>query len=258
MKAKEIISVIEEFAPRNIQEEWDNSGLMVGDIQREVKSVLLGLDCTPELIREAIETGADMIVTHHPLIFKGIKKIGTETVQERMISSIIKKDIVVYSVHTNIDKVPLGVSALMAERINLTRTKVLIPEENSETGLGVVGDLVEPMEFNSFLKMVKERFSLKVVKTSKPINNKISRVALCGGSGASVIPAAIASGAQIFISGDISYHNYFCEDEFMIMDIGHYESEIDVLELLMSVILKKIPNFAVHISERNNNPIYYH
>lgn len=258
MKAIDIISVIEEFAPRNIQEEWDNSGLMAGDTQREVKSVLLGLDCTPELILEAIEIGADMIITHHPLIFKGIKKIGTETVQERMISSIIKKDIVVYSVHTNIDKVPLGVSALMAERIELRATKILMPQQDSETGLGIVGDLVEPMDFNPFIKMVKERFSLKVVRTSKPTENKISRVALCGGSGVSLIPAARASGAQIFITGDVSYHNYFCEDEFMIMDIGHYESEIDVLELLMSVILKKIPNFAVHISERNNNPIYYH
>lgn len=258
MKAIEIISAIEEFAPRNIQEEWDNSGLMAGDAQREVKSILLGLDCTPELIMEASEIGADMIITHHPLIFKGIKKIGTETVQERMISSIIKRDIVVYSVHTNIDKVPLGVSALMAERINLRATKILMPQQDSETGLGIVGDLVEPMSFNSFIEIVKERFSLKVVKTSKPIDSNISRVALCGGSGSSLIPAARASGAQIFITGDLSYHNYFCEDEFMIMDIGHYESEIDVLELLMSVILKKIPNFAVHISERNNNPIYYH
>jgi len=258
MKAKEIISVIEEFAPRNIQEEWDNSGLMAGDTGREVKSVLLGLDCTPELILEASEIGADMIITHHPLIFKGIKRIGTDTVQERMISSIIKKDIVVYSVHTNIDKVPLGVSSLMADRIELRDTKILMPQQDSDTGLGIVGELTQPMEFDSFMKMVKERFSLKVVKTSKPINSKILKVALCGGSGASLIPAARASGAQIFITGDISYHNYFCEDEFMIMDIGHYESEIDVLELLMSVILKKIPNFAVHISERNNNPIYYH
>ena len=258
MKAKEIISIIEEFAPRNIQEEWDNSGLMVGDADREVERVLLGLDCTPELILEAEEIGANMIITHHPLIFKGIKKIGTVTVQERMISSIIKKDIVVYSVHTNIDKVPLGVSALMADRIDLRATKILMPQQDSETGLGVVGDLIHPMDFNLFLKMVKEKFSLKFLRTSKPINNKISRVALCGGSGASLIPAARACGAQIFITGDISYHNFFCEDEFMVMDIGHYESEIDVLELLMSVILKKIPNFAVHISERNNNPIYYH
>ncbi len=258
MKAIDIISIIEEFAPRNVQEEWDNSGLMAGDTHREVKSILLGLDCTPELIQEASEIGGDMIITHHPLIFKGIKKIGTETVQERMISSIIKKDIVVYSVHTNIDKVPLGVSALMAERIGLRATKILMPQQDSETGLGIVGDLVEPVDFNSFMKMVKERFSLKVVKTSKPIENKISRVALCGGSGASLIPAARACGAQMFITGDVSYHNYFCEDEFMIMDIGHYESEIDVLELLMSVILKKIPNFTVHISEKNNNPIYYH
>ena len=258
MKAKEIISVIEEFAPRNIQEEWDNSGLMIGDTERDVKSLLLGLDCTPDLILEAEEVGADMIITHHPLIFKGIKKIGTETVLERMISSAIKKDIIVYSVHTNIDKVPLGVSALMAERIELENRRILVPEQDDTSGLGVVGDLKDPLDFNSFLKMVKDRFSLKLVKSSKPLTNKISRVALCGGSGASLISAARASGAQIFISGDISYHNYFCEDEFMIMDIGHYESEIDVLELLMSVILKKIPNFAVHISERNNNPIYYH
>ncbi|MDP3453612.1 MAG: Nif3-like dinuclear metal center hexameric protein [Bacteroidales bacterium] len=258
MTARDIISILEEFAPAGIQEEWDNSGLMVGDISREIDSVLLALDCTPEVIEEAGERGVKMIVTHHPLIFKGVKSIGADNILGRAIMSAIKKDIIIYSMHTNIDKVPGGVSSLMAGRLGLINVQILESEDNGATGLGVIGDLEEEMSVRDFIKVVKESFSLNIIRSSKERVKKIKRVALCGGSGGSLINRARLSGADVFISGDISYHNYFCEDGFMVMDIGHYESEIDVLNLLMSVILKKIPNFAVHISEKNNNPIYYH
>ncbi len=257
MKVFEIINAIEDFAPGELQESWDNSGLIIGDAVREIQSVLLALDCTPELISEAIESGAGMIITHHPLIFKGIKRIGTNTVQERMISSLIKNDIVLYSMHTNIDKVPEGVSYLMAKKLGLSNLSILLPDSSGENGLGLAGDLERDMEFSELTDHLKRLFPVKTLRFSKPLKGSIRRVAVCGGSGGSMIQDAIKAGASVYITGDLSYHNFFCEDGFMIIDIGHYESEIDVLELLMSVILKKIPNFAVRIARNNNNPIYY-
>ncbi len=257
MKALEIIRIIEEFAPGHLQESWDNSGLITGDTGREVESILLALDCTPELITEAIESGAGMIITHHPLIFKGIKRIGTGTLQERMLTSLIKNDIVLYSMHTNIDKVPNGVSYLMADKIGLKNLSVLAPDKDPGIGLGLVGEMDRGMESGEFISHIKSVFGLERIKCSKPLKDNIKRVAVCGGSGGSLIQEAMRSGASVYITGDISYHNFFCEDGFMIIDIGHYESEVDVLELLMSVILKKIPTFAVRIGRNNNNPIYY-
>lgn len=258
MKAKDIIALLEEFAPANIQESWDNSGLMVGDTSMKVTKVLLGLDFTEQLVEEAIELGANMIVTHHPLIFKGVKKIGTDTYIERTITKLIKNDILAYSMHTNIDKVLQGVSGLMADRIGLIDQEILESDPNESTGLGIVGNLKSTLSAAQFIAMVKKEFSLATLKSSASINVPIKRVALCGGSGSSLIPSAIKSGAQVYISGDISYHNFFCEKDFMIMDIGHYESEVEVLDLIMEIILKKIPNFVVRKSEISNNPIYYH
>ena len=258
MTAKEVIAILEEFAPKGIQEEWDNSGVMVGDISKEIDSLLLALDSTPEIIEEAKMRGIKMIITHHPLIFKGVKSISPDNLQGRMIISAIKDDIIIYSMHTNIDKVPGGVSKMMADRLGLVNVEILDSADNGATGLGMVGDLEDEIPVKEFIKKVKESFSLQILKCSRERDMIIKRVALCGGSGGSLIERARLSGADVFISGDISYHNFLCEDGFMVMDIGHYESEIDVLNLLMSVILKKIPNFAVHISEKNNNPIYYH
>jgi dinuclear metal center YbgI/SA1388 family protein len=257
MRAGEIINIIEEFAPCHFQEEWDNSGLMVGDPAREITSVLLALDCTLDVVDEALDSGVEMIITHHPLIFKGIKKIGTKSLQDRMLTKIIKNDLVVYSVHTNIDKVPDGVSGIMADKLGLVNREILGKIEEEGVGLGIFGELKEEMSADDFVTFVKERFSLSLIKTSKPLSCPIKKVALCGGSGGSLITDAFNTGAQVYISGDLSYHSYFCEDGFMIIDIGHYESEIGVLDLLMSVILKKIPNFAVLRSKRSKNPIYY-
>ena len=265
MTLASIIDIIEEFAPPVIQESWDNSGLIIGDKTKEVTKTLLALDCTPTVVMDAINMGAELIITHHPLIFKGIKRIDSHTNLGRAITNAIKNDIAIYSVHTNIDKILRGVSGLMAERIGLKNVEILSKDRGDrpksimaeeEIGLGVVGDMESPMGVEEFCNVVKDKFSLKVVKTSKPIQGKISRVALCGGSGGSHIEEAYFSGAQVYISGDISYHNFFCEDGFMIMDIGHYESEIGVLELLSNILSKKISNFAVHI-ENGANPAHY-
>ena len=256
-KVKDVIAVIEEFAPLALQEKWDNSGLCIGSPEDKVSSVLLGLDCTPELVDEAIACGADMIVTHHPLIFSGLKKISAEDLVGEAVVKAIRAGISVYAAHTSADKVIAGVSGAMAARLGLKDVRIL-DEDGEGTGLGVVGNLPEPMTAQDALELVKERFALKVVKSSKPVGCKIERVAMCGGSGGSLIGAAQAAGAQLYISGDISYHNFFTPEGFMIMDIGHYESEIEIVDILYSLIKKNIPTFAVRNTQNmQSNPIYY-
>ena len=256
-KVKDVMAVIEEFAPLALQEKWDNSGLCIGSPEDKVSSVLLGLDCTPELVDEAIACGADMIVTHHPLIFSGLKKISAEDLVGEAVVKAIRAGISVYAAHTSADKVIAGVSGAMAARLGLKDVRIL-DEDGEGTGLGVVGNLPEPMTAQDALELVKERFALKVVKSSKPVGCKIERVAMCGGSGGSLIGAARAAGAQLYISGDISYHNFFKPECFMIMDIGHYESENEIVDILFSLIKKNFPTFAVRITQNmQSNPIYY-
>ena len=257
MLAKDIVRPIEEFAPLALQESWDNCGFSVGNPDREAKSALIALDCTEEVLDEAIEMGCDIIITHHPLIFKGLKSITPADMAGRIVSKAIKHDISIYAAHTNADKVLEGVSGAMAARLGLKNVTVLDPD-GEETGLGAVGDLPEPISAEQAAALVKEKFALKSMKASKPVDGMISRVAMCGGSGGSLIAAARKSGAQLYISGDISYHNFFTPEGFMIMDIGHYCSEYDVVSLFANILCENFPNFAVLKSRRNNNPIYYY
>ena len=256
-KVRDVVKVIEEFAPLGIQESWDNSGLCIGSPDAPVSSVLLGLDCTPELVDEAVSCGADMIVTHHPLIFSGLKKISPDDQVGEAVIKAIRAGISIYAAHTNADKVLAGVSGAMASRLGLENVTIL-EEDGEGTGLGVVGDLPEPLTAAEAAALVKERFGLKAMRSSRPVEGRISRVAMCGGSGGSLIPAARRSGAQLYISGDISYHNFFTPEGFMIMDIGHYESEIEIVDILFSLLRKNFPTFAVRITQNiYSNPIFY-
>ncbi|MBR5499036.1 MAG: Nif3-like dinuclear metal center hexameric protein [Bacteroidales bacterium] len=256
-KVKDVTKVIEEFAPLAIQEKWDNSGLCIGSPEAPVSSVLFGLDCTPELVDEAIECGADMIVTHHPLIFSGLKKISPEDMVGEAVFKAIKAGISIYAAHTNADKVIAGVSGAMAAKLGLHNVEIL-SEDGEGTGLGVVGELPEPMTAQQMVAFVKERFGLQAMRTSKLIDCEIKKVALCGGSGGSLISAARAAGSQLYLSGDISYHNFFTQEGFMLMDIGHYESEIEIVDILFSLVKKNFPTFAVRITQNiHSNPIYY-
>ena len=257
MKVKDIIAVIEDFAPLSIQEGWDNSGLCVGSPEDEVSSILLGLDCPEQLVDEAIECGADMIVTHHPLIFSGLKKISPDDPIGAAVIKAVRNGISIYAAHTNADKVIAGVSGAMAARLGLIDVEIL-EEDGEGTGLGGVGNLPSPLSAEEAIALVKEQFSLKMMKASAPVECLVTRIAMCGGSGGSLIRSAQKAGAQLYISGDISYHNFFTPEGFMIMDIGHYESEIEIVDILFSLIKKNFPTFAVRITQNiNSNPIYY-
>ena len=257
MKVKDITAAIEQFAPLSIQEGWDNSGLCIGAPEDEVHGVLVGFDCTPELVDEAVARGCDMVVTHHPLIFRGLKRIqGGEPVADAVIRAV-RAGVAVYAAHTTADKVIAGVSGAMARRLGLR--DIALMEDEGGYGLGAVGTLPHPMTGEEAIAYVKEKFGLTAVRVSKPVAC-VEKVAMCGGSGASEIDAARAAGAQLYISGDISYHHFFTPEGFMVMDIGHFESEVDIVGILCKVIREKIPPFAVRISDNlgRSNPVRYY
>ena len=258
MIVSDITRAIEAFAPLGIQENWDNSGLLIGSPDDEVNGVMVGFDCTPGLIDRAMASGCNMVITHHPLIFGGLKAIRPDDPVGEAVIKAVRGGVAVYAAHTTADKVIAGVSGAMARKLGLEHIAIL-EEEPGGTGLGVVGDLGEPMDPQALLALLKEKFALKVLRVSKPVKEKISRVAMCGGSGSSLIGAARAAGAQLYISADISYHHFFTPEGFMIADIGHFESEVEIVDIFFSELQKNFPNFAVCIDPeiKRSNPIQY-
>lgn len=256
-KVRDVAAAIESFAPLSVQEKWDNSGLCIGSPDASVHSVLIGLDCTPELVDEAVAVGADMIVTHHPLIFSGLKRVCPEDPVGLAVMKAVSAGIAVYAAHTSADKVIAGVSGAMAEKMGLKDIEVL-DSEGDGVGLGTVGNLPVPMTAAEAVAFVRKCFSLQALRTSRPVDCPITRVAMCGGSGSSLIDKAMASGAQLYLCGDVSYHHFFTRPGFMIMDIGHYESEIQIVDILFALLKKNFPTFAVRITQNiYSNPIYY-
>ena len=259
MKVQDITQALELFAPLGIQESWDNSGLLIGNPEDTVHGVLVGFDCTPELIEEAVARHCDMVVTHHPLIFRGLRRIGTQDPVGRAVTLAIRNGIAVYAAHTTADKAPAGVSGAMARRLGLQDIQLLEPDEGGATGLGCTGYLPLPMDGTEALQYVKEKFGLKMIRCSRPLETPIRKVALLGGSGGSELDAAIASGAQLYITADVSYHNFFVPEGFMVMDIGHFESEVEIVDILLAEIRKKFPTFAGYKSNAldRSNPVHY-
>ena len=260
MYIKEIIALIEEYAPLKFQASFDNSGLLCGDPERELTSVLLCIDVTEEVVNEAIIHGHNLIISHHPLIFSGLKHITPATYVERCVISAIKHDITIYAAHTNMDVVANGVSGRMADKLHLHNRQILQPEGDlSEgNGFGIIGELETPVESMAFLRQVKATFHCDRLRYTQPHTPSIRKVAVCGGAGASFFNRALANAADIYISGDFKYHDFFLtENRIMIADIGHYESEQFTKEIFYEILTKKISTFAVQFSEINTNPIKY-
>lgn len=255
MELSLILDALNDFAPLSYQEDWDNSGLLYGNPEMEIKGVLIGFDCTEELIREAVSMGANLVITHHPLIFKGIRKVVSGDPVSDALVAAIKNDVAVYAAHTSADKVMAGVSGAMGRAIGLENMTFL--EGDGVSGLGVVGNLPKPLPVDSFIPLLKTAFGCKVLRCSKKLLSPVSRIALCGGSGSSLIGAAMASGAQVYVTGDLSYHDFYTPEGFMVADIGHYEGEEAITEILFSVLKKNFPTFAIHIAKTKHNPVYY-
>ena len=259
MKVGDITAALEAFAPLRIQESWDNSGLVIGSPDDPVHGVMVGFDCTPELVKEAVERGCDMVVTHHPLIFKGIRRIDSKDPVGAAIMQAIRCGVAVYAAHTTADKVIAGVSGAMARRLGLRNIGIMVPEEDGTVGLGCIGEFETPMTGQQALAYVKERFGLGVIRSSRPLETPITRVALLGGSGGGEIQLAISKGAQLYITADISYHNFFTPEGFMVMDIGHFESEVEIVDIFLAQIRKNFPTFASYKSANmdRSNPVHY-
>jgi dinuclear metal center YbgI/SA1388 family protein len=261
MKIKEITTFLEEFAPLEYQESYDNCGLIVGDTKSEVKGALITLDCTEEIIDEAIATGCNLIIAHHPIIFSGLKKLNGTNYIERTVIKAIKNDIAIYAFHTNLDNVHNGVSAKIADKIGLVNCKVLTPKftENSQlVGSGILGELKNPINSTEFLKFVKSIMQTDCVRHTSLVKDEIKTVAVCGGSGSFLLQNAIAEKADIFITADFKYHEFFdAENHIIIADIGHYESEQFTKELIYDLLTKNFTKFAVRLSKVNTNPIKY-
>ena len=349
--------------PLSFQEGYDNSGLQLGLPDKEINSALLTIDVTEAVLDEAAYAGCDIIISHHPVIFTGLKRLSGQSLAERILLKAIRLDIAIYSSHTNLDAINNGVSRKMAEKIGLTNVRVLVPlrnrllklvtfvpdnhldkvkeaifdagagvtggydncgfssqgtgsfrgsesthpfvgekgrvhfeketrfetvlfshlkdkviealikahpyeepvydiymleNENIETGMGCKGELNKAIEVKEFLKLVSEAFTAKGLRYSSMTGKKIKMVALCGGSGGSLINDAIAAGADAFVTAEIKYHSYFESGEkILLADIGHYESEKFSAEILHDLIIKKFPKFALRFSEINTNPINY-
>lgn len=358
---RHIIEIIEEFAPLALQESYDNAGLQVGDDSCEATGALLCVDVTEAVVDEAIERGVNLIVAHHPLLFRPLKRITGRTYIERVVMKALRHDIAIYAAHTNLDAV--AVNHVWATKLGLTDIEVLqptadmlyklvtyIPTAQADTlrealfaagagtigaydccsftsngegtfragnntrpycgkqgiihhepesrvevilprylttqvvkallathpyeepaydliplandyrqaGIGIVGNLPQPVEAQQLLQHIKTQCGASYVRHTAPDGKQVQRIALCGGAGSSLIGNAIAARADILITGEIGYHQFFgYENKIILADIGHYESEQHTKDIFCEVITKKIPNFATYYANVETNPIKY-
>jgi dinuclear metal center YbgI/SA1388 family protein len=264
MKIFELIEFLHHIAPISLQEDYDNSGLIIGNPMAEIKGVLICLDALEAVVDEAITIGCNVIVSHHPIIFKGLKKINGSNYIERTIIKAIKNDVAIFAIHTNLDNVlTSGVNGKIAEKLMLTEQSILVPKKNfgpndSPVGAGLVGKLTRPMPSLEFLNYLKDKMQLEIIKHTALCKDTVQKVALCGGSGSFLLDEAQKQQADIFITADYKYHGYFDADNAIIIaDIGHYESEKFTIELLYDLIIKNFSTFATHYTKINTNPIKY-
>jgi len=363
MNIKQITNFLESYAPLEYQESYDNCGLIIGDANAEVKGALITLDCTEAIIDEAIATGCNLVIAHHPIIFSGLKKLNGSNYIERAVIKAIKNDIAIYAIHTNLDNLHNGVSAKIAEKLGLENCKILAPKSdllrqlvvycpnaNAETlktalfeagagtigdydqcsftsigkgtfranenctpfvgeigenhtenedrieviypkfkeraildamevahpyeqvahqiyvldnkhqlvGSGIIGELKTPVDAQVFLKNLKLNMQTDCVRHTSLVKQQIKTVAVCGGSGSFLLKNAKAAKADIFITADFKYHEFFdAENKIVIADIGHYESEQFTKDLIYDLLVKNFTKFAVRLSKVNTNPIKY-
>lgn len=363
MKIKEIVAFLESIAPLSYQESYDNAGLIVGNTDMDCTGILTALDVTEAVVEEALKKNCNLIVAHHPVIFKGLKKLNGKNYVERTVIAAIKSDMAIYAIHTNLDNVLEGVSHKIAEKLQLQNCKALlpregtleklvtfVPEKNAEevrnalfkagagsvgnydacsfnvngsgtfragegsepyvgeigklhteaetrievvfpsfletkiistlqqshpyeevayylhtlrntqdnVGSGITGRLPAPVSENELLSILKSAFHLSVIKHTPFLNKPINKIAVCGGAGIFLLPAAIAARADVYITGDVKYHEFFdADNRIFLADIGHYESEQFTTELLTEFLQQKFSNFAVLKTEINTNPVNY-
>ena len=249
MLLREIIDSIESVAPRSAQCEWDNSGMQVGDTGRDIQSVLLTTDITEAVVHEAIDLGCDLIVSHHPLLFHGLKQVCGQTPQARVVELAIKHNIAIYSAHTSLDVAADGINTRLAKKLDLHNLCFL-----TESGLGVIGEFGQPMTYEAFIDFVRKTLDCTYVRYTRSAKEKIERVALCGGSGAEFIEDAIRQGADVYLTADCKYHEFQDADgRIGLVDIDHWVSERHAREIFKD-IMAPLPIKCI-ISKQDKTPI---
>lgn len=259
MRIAEVISALERFAPLPLQDGYDNAGLQVGLTDAEVTGALLCLDVTEDVLDEAHSLGFNLVVSHHPLLFHGLKQISGRSHVERCVMKAISLGIAVCSMHTNMDNASGGVSFKMAERLGLEGITFL-QQTSDGAGAGVTGTLPDGgMTDADFLQRLKDVFHAGcVLHTQMADGHRVRRVALCGGAGAFLIADAVASGADAFVTGEIKYHEFLDHSgDIMLAAIGHYESEQYTTEIFERIIKAEFPALPVRTTKVMTNPVRY-
>jgi dinuclear metal center YbgI/SA1388 family protein len=364
MKLSKVIAALEAWAPPALQEGYDNSGLLVGDLSAEITSAVVSLDCTEAVIQEAIDRGANLVIAHHPIVFGGLKRFTGRSYVERTVMMAIKHDIAIYAIHTNLDNVPDGVNGWLCQLLGIQSPRILAPKtgrleklvvfvphaaaegvrdamfkagagnigaydecsynlegtgtfrgseesnphvgevgkrhsepetrievlvedwktaqvlqamkaahpyeevaydryalqnEHGQIGSGMVGELEAPVPVKVFFDRLKEVLGVSVVKHTPLLKDEVQRIAVCGGSGFFLLNDAKRAGADLFVTSDVKYHQFFDADgRIVLADIGHWESEHRTSEWIQRTLNEKFPTFAVHLSDTNTNPVNYY
>jgi dinuclear metal center YbgI/SA1388 family protein len=259
----QLAAFLEEIAPLHLQESYDNAGLLTGDPSAQVRGVLTALDMLEPVLDEAIALDCNVVVAHHPIIFRGLKRLTGAHYVERVVIKAIRAGIALYAIHTNLDSVlENGVNQRIAQRLGLANPAFLEakadPHSGRPAGMGMVGDLPEALPLQAFLALLKARMHCPVVRHTAWDTRPVRRVAVCGGSGSFLLPRALQAGADAFVTADYKYHEFFeADSRILIADIGHYESEQFTIGLLKDLIHNKFPNFASHSTTINTNPVKY-
>lgn len=256
IKIKEVLSRLENYFPLTLQEKWDNSGVQVGLLDDLCVGILLTLDITESIIQEAIDRKCNLIIAHHPLLFHGLKRVGDQSYLERCLRLAIKHDISIYAAHTNIDVAYNGLNYYLGELLKLNEISTLSPNSRGDqSGLGVIGLLGEPSPLPSMLEIIANIFSSQQVRYNQHIPKTVKKVAICGGSAAFLYQEARRQGADIFITGEAKYNDYFDAEGITLITVGHYESEFPVVYLFERIISNQFPNLPCLITNINHNPI---
>lgn len=270
MKIQEVLDALEQFAPLPLQESYDNAGLQVGLTGVDVSGALLCLDVTEDVVEEAVRQGCNVIVSHHPLLFRGLKQISDGDYIQWVVRKAILNDVSIIAMHTNLDNAHGGVNHVIAEKLKLKEVEFLAdvrtvadnhggktPQQQLTGGSGIIGVLPEPIDAERFIHFVKETFHLDCCMSNELLERKVSRVAVCGGAGAFLLKNAVAKGADAFITGEMHYHDFFgMEQKIQLLSIGHYESEQFTTLLLQKILSRRFPELNI-LQYGSTNPVRY-
>lgn len=246
VKCQVVMDALENIAPKRFAEDWDNPGLLVGALNQDIHKILVCLDVSDEVVEQAVASGADMIIAHHPLIFRGIKKLRTDLPLGRRIQMLLKHDIAVAAAHTNLDIAEGGVNDVLAGKIGLSKLSSFVIESQDVDGsvlsMGRMGTLPAPMTVQDFARQIRDALPTDHVRLVDAGERPVRKVAICSGSGAEFIQKAAFMGADVYVTGDVKYHEaqQAVELGMHVIDAGHFGTEYPVVEVLKTRLAEEL------------------